>query len=121
MDRLDKAILAFEDESSDSSMGERIANLRSALQWSAFDRLKRIKKGSKKSPAETEADEEADMKHIECFKQFQLIEKMYISQLKLNKLTGKALDEGLDKDWLKEIKGSNPIGSIVRSMQEKTA
>lgn len=110
MDRLDKAIRDFEDEELDLTMGERISNLRSALTWAAFDRLKKINKSGTKS-AESE---ELEFKQIECLKQFKLIDQMYTSQLRHNKLSGKALDDGMGKDFLKHLKEmKSSIGDIV--------
>lgn len=110
MDRLDRAIRDFEDETLDLTMGERISNLRSALTWAAFERLKRIQKLGKKAPE----SEELDFKQIECQKQFKLIDQMYTSQLRHNKLLGKALDDGMGKDFLKQLKGmKSSIGEII--------
>lgn len=117
MNRLDRAIADFEDESLDLSMGERISNLRTALTWAAYERIKRIHKLGKKS----QEAEDLDFKQVETQKQFKLIEQMYYSQIKQNKLSGKAQDDGMDKDWLKKIKESSTLGSIVRNMNEKTA
>lgn len=117
MNRLDRAIADFEDETLDLDLGERISNLRSALTWAAFERIKRIHKLGKKS-AEAE---DLDYKQVECQKQFKLIDQMYCSQMRQNKLSGKAQDAGLDKEWLKRVKESNSLGSIVRNMNEKTA
>lgn len=114
MDRLDRAIRDFEDETLDLSMGDRITNLRNALTWAAYERLKRIQKVGKKS----EEGEDLDFKQIECQKQFKLIEGMFFSQLKQNKLLGKAQDDGMGKDFLqriKEEKGS--MGDIVRDLK----
>ena len=114
MNRLDRAIADFEDETLDITMGERISNLRSALTWAAFERLKRIHKLGKKS-AESE---DLDFKQIECQKQFKLIDQMYQSQIRQNKLTGKAQDDGMDKDWLKKIKEQKgSMGDIVRDLK----
>ena len=113
MDRLDRAIRDFEDETLDIEMGERISNLRSALTWAAFERLKRIHKYGLKSPESAELD----FKQTECQKQFKLIDQMYMSQLRHNKMTGKAMNDGMDSDWLKKIKEQKgAIGDIVRDL-----
>ena len=44
IDRLDAAIVAFEDEQSELTLGERISILREALMINAFEVLKRVKK-----------------------------------------------------------------------------
>ena len=119
MDRLDKAIAAFEDENSDLSLGERLSNLRLALQWAAFNKLKRIH--SKGSKTEDEDSDELDFKQEECTKQFKIMEQMYYSQLKQNKASGKADDDMMDKDWIKTVKEANTLGSIVRDMSKKIA
>ncbi len=116
-DRIDKAIEAFEDETSDLTMGERISNLRMALTWSAFDRIKRIQQLGTKAPESAELE----YKQVESQKQFKIIEMMYNSQLRHNKLSGKANEDGMDKDWLRKIKESNTLGSIVVDMKEKIA
>lgn len=114
MDRLDRAIRDFEDETLDLTMGERISNLRSALTWAAFERIKRIHKLGKKTP---EA-EELDFKQTECQKQFKLIDQMYASQMRQNKLSGKAVDSGMDNEWLKKIKEQKgTMGDIVRDLK----
>lgn len=118
MNRLDRAIADFEDETLDLTMGERIFNLRDALTWAAFERLKRIHKLGTKA----KESEELDFKQIECQKQFKLIDQLYTSQIRHNKLLGKAQEEGMDKDFLKRLKESHSsLGSIVRNMNEKTA
>lgn len=114
MNRLDRAIKDFEDETLDLTMGERISNLRTALTWAAYERIKRIHKVGIKS----KQGADLDFKQVETQKQFKLIEQMYYSQLRQNKLLGKAQDEGMDKDWLKkikELKGS--MGEIVRDLK----
>lgn len=114
MDRLDRAIRDFEDDTSDLSMGDRISNLRTALLWAAFHRLKRIQKLGKKH----RESEEMDFKQIECQKQFKLIEKMYDSQVKQNRLLGKAQDDGMGKDFINKIKEqASSIGDIVRDLR----
>ena len=114
MDRLDRAIRDFEDESLDLTMGERISILRSALQWAAFERLKRIQKLGKKAPE----SEELDFKQIECQKQYKIIDQMYMSQLRQNKLSGKAFEDGLGKDFLRKIKEEKgSMGEIVRDLK----
>lgn len=117
MNRLDRAIAEFEDETLDLTMGERISNLRSALTWAAFERIKRIHKYGLKS----DEGQDLDYKQTECQKQFKIIVQNYESQLKQNKLSGRAQEDGMDKEWVKRIKESNSLGSIVRNMNEKTA
>ncbi len=117
MNRLDKAIRDFEDETLDLSLGDRISLLRDALQWAAYDRLKMIHEYGSKSPEAAEME----FKQVECLKQFNIIDKMYRAQLQQNKMLGKAQEEGMDKEWLKYVKNSNSLGSIVRNMNEKTA
>lgn len=116
MDKLDIAIAAFEDESSDLTLGERVSILRDALMWNAFHTLKRIKKHGTKSPI----SEDEEYKQIECMKHFREIEKMYTSTVKMNKLLNKSEDK-VNDDFLKaikEMKGS--MGTIVRDLKDGT-
>lgn len=115
MNRLDKAIFDFEDETLDLSLGDRISNLRSALQWSAFERIKRINELGTKA----EESAELDFKQTESQKLFKIIENMYYSQLRQNKMLGKAQDEGMSsKDFLQKIKSEkSSMGDIVRSLK----
>lgn len=118
MNRLDRAIQDFEDENSDLTLGERISNLRTALTWAAFERMKKIHQLGTK--AEQSAEE--DYKQTECQKKFKTIEHMYNSQMKQNKLMGKSQEADLDKEWIRKLKESDSsLGSIVRNMNEKIA
>lgn len=110
--RLDRAIEQFEDETLDISMGERISGLRNALMWDAYRKLKAIGKAKKMGE---KIEEDAD--HIDRMKYFKDIEKMYISELKMNKITGKSSDN-MDKEFLKRIKEEKgSIGDIVRDLK----
>lgn len=114
MDRLDQAIADFEDETLELSLGERISNLRLALTWAVFERLKLIHLYGKKSP---EA-EDLHYKQVECQKQFKIINQLYTDQLRQNKLIGKAHDDGIDKNFLAKIKEQkSSIGQIVRDLR----
>lgn len=114
MSKLDKAMQDFEDENSDLTLGERISNLRTALSWSAFERMKRIHKFGTKA----EESIEEEFKQVECQKMFKIIENMYNSQMKQNKLMGKASEDGMGKEFLKKIKQENSsIGDIVRDLR----
>ncbi len=115
MDRLDKAIEAFEDESSSLTLGDRVSLLRQALMWNAFEAIQTIKKHGKKSPI----SEDEEYKQVECMKQFKDIEKMYTSQLRANKISGKA--EGkMDDDFLKAIRDmKSSVGTIIRDLNER--
>ena len=109
--RLDKAIAEFEDETLDLSMGDRIAGLRNALMWDAYHNLKKIGKS-----VEKKAEEEKHIDHIERMKYFKEMEKMYVSELKMNKVLGKSNDN-MDKEFLKRIKEEkSSIGDIVRDL-----
>ena len=110
IDRLDAAIVAFEDEQSELTLGERISILREALMINAFEVLKRVKKYGQSSPL---SDDEM-YKQEQCAKQFKQIEAMYNSQLRQNKLTGKSNDKvGKEfMDAIREMKSS--VGEIVR-------
>jgi len=114
VNRLDKAIEDFEDETLDLDLAERISNLRDALTWAAFDRLKTIQKFGLKS-AESE---ELEFKQIECMKQYKIIDQLHRSQLQQNKALGKAQNDGMDsKDMLRKIKDmKSSMGEIVVSV-----
>lgn len=117
MDRLDRAIEDFFDETSELSFSEKFSNLRQAYMWNAIHAMKLIQKNGKKHPR----SEDEDYKQVEGMKQFRNLEKMYMAELKANKIEGKNSEE-LDKEWIRKIKESNSsLGSIVRSMNEKTA
>lgn len=114
MDKLDLAIAAFEDESSDLTLGERVSILRDALMWNAFHALKRIKKLGTKSPISAEEE----FKQIECMKHFKEIEKMYTSTVKMNKLMGKS-DDKMNNDFLKVVKEmKSTMGEIERRLDD---
>lgn len=114
MDILNKAIAAFSDENSDLKLGDRISILRSALSEVAFERLKAI---AEYGPNSKEADD-LEIKNSECMKLFKIIEQMYYSQMKQNKMTGKSADEGMGSDFLKKIKNEKgAIGDIVRDLK----
>lgn len=117
MDILNKAIAAFSDENSDLKLGDRISILRSALSEFAVERLKAI---AEYGPNSKETDD-LEIKNSECMKVFKVIEQMYYSQMKQNKMTGKDADEGMNKDWVKKAKEANTLGSIVRDMTKKIA
>ena len=111
-DKLDEAIAQFEDETLDITLDERVSGLRQALLWNAFHAIKRIKKYGTKHPI----SEEEEYKQIECMKHFKEIEKMYIAQIKSNKLVGKS-DDTMNNDFLKKIKEmKGSMGDIVRDL-----
>lgn len=117
MSRLDQAIKDFEDETLNFSLGERLSRLRDALTYAAYERIKVINKfGTRVIDAD-----EGEYKLKECLKQYKIMEGLYKEQVKQNKELGKAKDEGMGSDWLRRVKESNPLGSIVRNMNEKTA
>ena len=115
MDKLDRAIANFEDETIDMTLGERVGELRNALMWNAFAAMKKIKKYGAKSPI----SEEEDYKQVESMKWFREIEKMYFSELKLNKALGKTQDQAVAaNDFIKQIKEMKScIGDIVQTTQ----
>lgn len=114
--RLDAAISDFEDETLDLSLGERISNLREAITWAAFHRLKLLHKYGKKS----KEAEDLEYKQVETWKAFKVIETLYYSQIKQNKMLGKSQDDGMDKDFLKRIKEQkSTIGAIVREIPKE--
>lgn len=116
MDKLDVAIAAFEDESSDLTLGERVSILRDALMWNAFNTLKRIKKHGTKSPI----SEDEEYKQIECMKHFREIEKMYTSTVKMNKLTGKSEDK-MNDEFMQAVRNmKSTMGDIEQRLDANT-
>lgn len=116
MDKLDKAIAEFEDERSPLTFSERFSNLRQAFMWSAFKNIKDIKRFGK----QCEMSEDEQYIQEECLKQFTILEKMYMSELRANKLEGRNKGD-IDRDWLKKIKDStSTVGSIVQNLKSNT-
>lgn len=112
MNKLDKAIEIFEDETLDLTLGERISLLREALMWNAHAAMKRINKNGLKD----QLSAEEDYKQTECVKWFKELEKLYNAQLKTNKLSGKSNDN-MDKDFLKKIKEQkSSIGDVIATI-----
>ena len=111
-DKLDEAIADFEDETLDLTLGERISGLRQALLWNSYRAIQRIKKHGSKHPI----SEEEEYKQIECMKHFKDIERMYISEMKVNKIMGKS-DDVMNNEFLKKIKEmKSSIGDIVATI-----
>lgn len=117
MDKLDKAIAAFEDEESDIPFSERFSMLRRAWMDNAFETMMFIKKKGLKEPL----SEEKRYIQEEGIKQFSIMEKMYNSELKAAEKSGKKQDD-VDNEWLKRIKEiPSTMGSVVRDMRESKA
>ena len=122
MDKLDKALAAFNDENSDMPFSERFSMLRRAWMDNAFETIVYIKKNGAKNPVSE------DKRYIqeEGIKQFSLMEKMYNAELKAAERSGKKQVD-VDMEWLKKIKeGESTMGNVVRDMRdspnkEKTA
>lgn len=112
MDRLDEAIAHFADETLDLTLGERISLLRDALMWNAYQALARIKKHGTKNPL----SEEEEYKQEECMKHFKIMEKMYESQIKANKMSGKT-QESMKMEFMNQIKEiKSSIGDIITTI-----
>ena len=113
-DKLDDAIAAFEDESSEIPFSERFSRLRWAWMDNAFQTMMYIKKNGAKNPI---SDNKRYIQE-EGIKQFGIMEKMYNLELKAGEKKGKK-QEDIDTEWLKEVKKmKSSIGSIVRDMRE---
>lgn len=113
IERLIRAIDDFEDESLDLTLSDRIANIRNALMWAAFEGLKSISKLEEKNDEVEvfEFQQEASMK------QFKIMEKLYESQIKTNKLLGKK-DDKINSDFLQALKGmKSSLSPIVRDLK----
>lgn len=114
MDKLDKALAAFNDENSDMPFSERFSMLRRAWMDNAFETIVYIKKNGAKNPISE------DKRYIqeEGIKQFSLMEKMYNAELKAAERSGKKQVD-VDMEWLKKIKeGESTMGNIVRTTQK---
>lgn len=110
-DKLDAAIEVFQNEDLDLNLGERVCLLRDALLWNAFTMMQRAKKQGTKG----KVSEEDEFKHMECMRLFKDIEKMYYSEIKMNKASGKA-SEASGSDFMQRIKKQkSSIGDIVVS------
>lgn len=113
-DKLDDAIAAFEDESSEIPFSERFSRLRWAWMDNAFQTMMYIKKNGIKNPI----SENKRYVQEEGIKQFGIMEKMYNLELKAGEKKGKK-QEDIDTEWLKEVKKmKSSMGSIVRDMRE---
>ncbi len=114
MDILKKAVEAICKDNSDLKLGDKISILRSALSEAAFEKIKIINKYGESS----KEAEDYEVKNSECMKMFKLIEQMYYSQLRQNKITGKAVNDEMGDDFLKKIKDEKGvIGDIVRDLK----
>lgn len=113
-DKLDDAIAAFEDESSEIPFSERFSRLRWAWMDNAFQTMMYIKKNGAKNPI---SDNKRYVQE-EGIKQFGIMEKMYNLELKAGEKKGKK-QEDIDTEWLKEVKKmKSSIGDIVRTTQK---
>lgn len=113
MDRLEKAIAEFTDDTLDLSLSVRMSNLRSAWLWKTFKYFSDIQKNGLKS----KLTEEEEYKMIEGMKQFEKLERMYAAEVRAAKLEGKN-SEDVGKDWIKQLKDTpSEIGSIVRDLR----
>lgn len=113
LDKLDLAILAFNDEDSDLSLSERFSMMRRAWMNNAFETMMFIKVNGSKNPISE------DKKYIqeEGIKQFGIMEKMYNMELKAGEKSGKK-QEDVDQDWLKRIRDSkSTIANVVTDMK----
>ncbi len=60
---------------------------------------------------------EIEFQQDECMKQFKIMEKMYESQMKMNKLLGKT-DDKVNSDFLKALKEmKSSLSPIVRDLK----
>lgn len=111
MDKLDKAIAEFEDESSDVPFSERITMMGRAWSDNALETMKFIKKNGIKNPVSE------DKRYIqeEGIKQFAIMVKMYNLELKVATQSGKKASD-IDSEWLQRIKKKeSSVGNIVRT------
>lgn len=110
--RLDLAIEEFFNEKSLLSFADKFSNLRQAYMWNGLELIRKINKREKLSEDELSKQEEG-------LKQFKMLEKMYLSELKAGKVQGKS-SEALDREWTEKLKKSDShIGSIVRQQKQE--
>lgn len=115
MNRLDKAIADFEDESLDLDLGQRLSLLRDGLSLASYDILKVVNKFGSNCPHLAEME----YKHNECLKRYKIMHKLYMEQMQQNKMLGKAQNDGMEsKDFLQKIKKEKgSISDIVRDLK----
>lgn len=112
--KIDEALEEFYNENSTMDMSEKMSNLRNAFMLSALDSIKEVNRKGTKMLERTETI----FKQEEGMKQFNLLQRMYESQLKSAKVEGKT-PEDVNNQWLKDIKESKgSMGDIVRNMHE---
>lgn len=110
MNRIDEALNEFFDEASTLTFNEKFYNLQQAYMWNALDAMRRIQEFGKEAPE----SKDEEFKQVEGMKQFKILEKMYMSQLKSNKLKGISESE-TNKGFMEKIKQhKDSIGDIVR-------
>lgn len=110
MNRLDKALDDFFDKDSKLSFSDKFSNLRQAYMWNAINSMRKIQKNGIGSPI---SDDES-YKQVEGMKQFKVLEKLYMSELKTNKMSGIS-DVETDRMFMEKIKAhKDTIGDVVR-------
>lgn len=113
---LNDAFDAYFDDTLDIDMWQRFDMLsRAIVEYRSFLLNRHRKTGKKK------LDEE-DLFLFECNEQLKHIEKILMSAKKLGRIGAPPSDGWEDKEWLKRVKESTTVGSIVRDMKgTKTA
>jgi hypothetical protein len=112
---LNDAFDAYFDENSNADMWQRFDMLsRAIVEYRSF-LLNRHRKTGKKR-----LDEE-DLFLFDCNEQLKHIEKILMTAKKLGRIGAPPSDGWEDKEWLKRVKESTTMGSIVRDMKGKTA
>lgn len=111
-----KAISEFENEESKVPFSERVSNIRNALIWGSFTGIKMTQKYGANNPEREKQME----KHAEYMRYFAEIEKLYASELRANRISGKTNDSGMNSAFLKKIKSQNnsTVGSVVRNLNK---
>jgi len=113
--QISQAFDVFFDMDSDDDMWRRFDKLSLAIVEYRMYLLNRHRVTGKKR-----IDEE-DVFLFDCNEQLKHIEKILMSAKKLGRTSSQPSDAWEDKQWLKRVKDSNTMGSIVRDMKTKTA
>lgn len=111
-----KAINEFENENSKTPFSEKLSNIRNALIWGSFTGIKMTQKyGANNMEREKQME-----KHSEYMRYFAEIEKMYASELRANKISGRNNEAGMNSAFLKRIKNmtQSTVGSVVRKLND---
>lgn len=109
--KLEKAVEDFEDNNSAKQIYERISDLRQALMWDSFTALK-------DAVLNNTISNDQEEKREACMKYFADIERMFLSDVKANKILGGSSDK-FNNDFINKIKENRDgtLGEVVRDLK----